>query len=153
MEINFHKSIDSFSLGHIIYGLMVNCIFTLVSQFNFSYMIGIYLSPLSIFAFIGWEILEHTLIYKYIYSKVLKNWSETKMNSIMDIVIAESSFYIGFIIFYVLIHNVLISIANLIITTCLIPIVIFILVKINNIKQKIIFDRALLSKESKKKSK
>lgn len=112
---------------------------------------GIYLSPLSIFVFIGWEILEHTLIYKYIYSKVLKNWSETKMNSIMDIIIAEISFYIGFIIFYVLIYNLLISIANLIITTCFIPITIWILVKINKIKQKIILGRTSLPKENKKK--
>ena len=150
MEKSLPKSIDSFSLGHIVYGLMVNCVFTLISQFNFTYIIGIYLSPLSIFVFIGWEILEHTLIYKYIYSKVLRNWSETKMNSIMDIIIAEVSFYIGFIIFYVLIHNLLISIVNLIVTTCLIPIIILILVKINKIKQKIIFKAALQRKARKK---
>ena len=135
MKINFDNSIDEFSIGHIVFGLMTNWIIGLIFQFEVSYIEGIYLSPLSILIFVGWEILEHTLIYKFIYKKALKNWSESKENSIMDILIAASSFYISFIIFYILIYNILVLIINLIITTFSIPIIILIMFKLNKNKK------------------
>jgi len=92
---------------------------------------GIYLSPFSIFIFIGWEVLEHTLIKKYIYKKYLKDWSETKENSFMDIIIAEISFYISFIIFYVMIYDLLLLVLNLILTLSSIPLVVYVVVKLS----------------------
>lgn len=114
---------------------MTNWVIGLIFQLEVSYIEGIYLSPLSILVFIGWEILEHTIIYKFIYKKALKNWSESKENSLMDIIIATSSFYISFIIFYILIYNILIFIINLIITIFSIPLVILIIIKINKSKE------------------
>ena len=131
MGINFHKSVDIFSLGHMIAGLIVSYVFSIFFKFKFSYNMGIYLSPFSIFIFIGWEILEHTVINKYIYKKYLKDWSETKENSLMDIIIAEISFYISFIIFYVMIYDLFLLILNLILTLSSIPLVVYIVVKLS----------------------
>ncbi|MCK4688648.1 MAG: hypothetical protein KAT66_10995, partial [Candidatus Lokiarchaeota archaeon] len=106
------KIIDVFSLGHIVFGLNINSFFMLFFQFNITYKQGIVLSPFSLLVFIGWELIEHTFVYKFIYSRVLKNWSESKKNSLMDVVIAETTFYVAFLILYVLIYNILVSMVN-----------------------------------------
>jgi len=100
-------------------------------QFNITYKQGIVLSPFSLLVFIGWELIEHTFVYKFIYSRVLKNWSESKKNSLMDVVISETTFYIAFLILYVLIYNILVSMVNLAISLSLIPIVVIIIIKSN----------------------
>jgi len=100
-------------------------------QFNITYKQGIVLSPFSLLVFIGWELIEHTFVYKFIYSRVLKNWSESKKNSFMDVVISETTFYIAFLILYVLIYNILVSMVNLAISLSLIPIVVIIIIKSN----------------------
>lgn len=100
-------------------------------QFNITYKQGIVLSPFSLLVFIGWELIEHTFVYKFIYSRVLKNWSESKKNSLMDVVISETTFYIAFLILYVSIYNILVSMVNLAISLSLIPIVVIIIIKSN----------------------
>jgi len=120
-----------FSLGHIVFGLNINSFFMLFFQFNITYKQGIVLSPFSLLVFIGWELIEHTFVYKFIYSRVLKNWSESKKNSLMDVVISETTFYVAFLILYVLIYNILVSMVNLAISLSLIPIVVIIIIKSN----------------------
>ena len=89
------------------------------------------MSPISLLVFIGWELIEHTFVYKFIYSRVLKNWAESRTNSLLDVVISGTTFYIAFIILYVLIYDILISIINLIISLSLVPIVAIIIMKSN----------------------
>ncbi|MFX1494411.1 MAG: hypothetical protein ACFFBZ_09040 [Promethearchaeota archaeon] len=125
------KVIDVFSLGHIVFGLNINSFFTLLFQFNLTYRQGIVMSPLSLLVFIGWELIEHTFVYKFIYSRVLKNWAESKTNSLLDVVISGTTFYIAFLILYVLIYDILVSIINLFISLSLIPIVAIIIMKSN----------------------
>jgi len=125
------KVIDVFSLGHIVFGLNINSFFILFFQFNLSYRQGIVLSPFSLLVFIGWELIEHTFVYKFIYSRVLKNWAESKTNSLLDVVISETTFYIAFLILYVLIYNILVSLINLVICLSLVPIVAIIIMKSN----------------------
>lgn len=125
------KVIDVFSLGHIVFGLNINSFFILLFQFNLTYRQGIVMSPISLLVFIGWEFFEHTFVYKFIYSRVLKNWAESKTNSLLDVVISGTTFYIAFIILYVLIYDILISIINLVISLSLVPIVAIIIMKSN----------------------
>ena len=98
------------------------------------------MSPFSLLIFIGWELIEHTFVYKFIYSRVLKNWDESKTNSLMDVVISETTFYIAFLILYVLIYNVLVSMINLVISLSLVPIVAIIIMKSNK-KNFVNFDK------------
>ncbi|MFW9947821.1 MAG: hypothetical protein ACFFDX_13435 [Candidatus Odinarchaeota archaeon] len=135
------KVIDVFSLGHIVFGLNINSFFTLLFQFNLTYRQGIVMSPLSLLVFIGWELIEHTFVYKFIYSRVLKNWAESKTNSLLDVVISGTTFYIAFLILYVLIYDILVSIINLFISLSLIPIVAIIIMKSNK-KNFINFDKS-----------
>jgi hypothetical protein len=134
------KVIDIFSLGHIVFGLNINSIFILLFQFNLTYRQGIVMSPFSLLVFIGWELIEHTFVYKFIYSRVLKNWVESKTNSLLDVVISGTTFYIAFLILYVLIYDILVSLINLVISISLVPIVAIIIMKSNK-KNFINFDK------------
>jgi hypothetical protein len=95
--------IDIFSLGHFAFGLNVAGDYLLISYFmtlSFQFSLTFYVWSLiigwivSLAVFTSWEFIEHLFVKDHIYIAKLgkKDWCETRMNSIMDVVVAFIAF-------------------------------------------------------------
>jgi hypothetical protein len=99
-----NKILTKYSFGHFAFGQNLCVYLTLISQYFLTFKIGMVFCIIwSFIAVIGWEILEHTLVKKYVYKN--PSFSEPIGNWIMDIVIGLGSFYLLFFFIYILFYN------------------------------------------------
>jgi hypothetical protein len=123
-----NSCIDKFSFGHFAFGQNLAVYLTLIAQLIFSYEIGFLFCVIySLIAIIGWEVIEHTFVKKYIYGE---GFYESISNIMMDIVIGLTSFYLLFSVIFILNHILILSLISLYFSSILILFSIFIIKKV-----------------------
>ena len=105
-----NKAIDRFSFGHFCFGLNLCVYLTLFSQLFLDYHIGIvFCIVYGFIAIVGWEVIEHTIFKKYIYSE---GFHESIWNIIMDIIIGYSSCFLLFTFIYILSYSIITTLVS-----------------------------------------
>jgi multidrug transporter EmrE-like cation transporter len=124
------KSVSRYSVGHIEFGVLTGIVYVIICQFvllsvSSFYDLGIYLSVACMGVFVAWEVLEHTIMKIHIYPRyMVEEWIETLPNSVVDIILGISGFYIIFILFYLTIADLFLSFIGLAIVYGCIPIIV-----------------------------
>lgn len=117
------KMFDISNVGHSEFGFVLATSFILIAQvLQIPVLYTLFFFPVATIIFIGWDILEHTLIKKYIYPKIFPNivWKEHLENIIIDQILEHSIFYCIVCIFHIYYQNLFITIILFIISIILI---------------------------------
>lgn len=88
------KAYDNYSLGHLVAGVVLAFTLFFIAKVVFwwdsrVWVFMVYYSYIFWGVFVVWELLERTVVKKYIYKK---GWRETPMNSVFDVLVAGAGF-------------------------------------------------------------